>query len=69
MDGAYELAALQASPATRARLERLAEGVEAATREMTESTEHHLAKPIAPGAGELETHVEVLQALARDADL
>jgi hypothetical protein len=69
MDGAYDLAALQTSAATRARLDRLAEDVEAAAREMINSTERHVADPITHGMGELEIRVEVLQALARDADL
>ena len=69
MDGAYELAILPESLATRARLERLAQDAVGAVREMIETTERQLSEASQRGVGdELEIRVEVLRALARDTD-
>jgi hypothetical protein len=69
MDGAYELAALAGAPTARARLERLVHDARGAIREMSETTEHHLADAAAPRLdGELELRIDVMRALARDVD-
>ena len=68
MDGAYDLAVLPQSPATSARLERLAHDTAAAVREMLESTERQLSEARHGAVGsDLELRVEVMRALARDA--
>jgi hypothetical protein len=69
MDGAYELAALGAAPAARARLERLVHDARGAIREMSESTERGAGDAGAPPIdGELELRIDVMRALARDVD-
>jgi hypothetical protein len=66
LDGAYDLAEAPVSPAASARLERLAQDVHVAVREMIETT-HGQGGTAGGGSGELELRVEVLRALAREA--
>jgi hypothetical protein len=69
MDGAYELAALAGAATARARLERLVHDARGAIREMSDTTERHLADAAAPRLdGELELRIDVMRALARDVD-
>jgi hypothetical protein len=69
MDGAYELAALAGAASARARLERLGHDARDAIREMSETTERHVADAAAPRLdGELELRIDVMRALARDVD-
>jgi hypothetical protein len=64
LDGAHDLAEPPVAPAASARLERLAQDVDAAVREMIETTHGPAGKT---ASGELELRVEVMRALARDA--
>ena len=65
LDGAYDLAEPPLAPAASARLERLAQDVDAAVREMIETT-HGQARSASAASGELELRVEVMRALARE---
>jgi hypothetical protein len=67
MDGAYQLAHLQASAEARARLSRLARDVATAAHEMTERTRRHLDESSNELIdSELEVRLDVMRALARD---
>jgi len=65
MDSAHGLAEPPVSPAASARLERLAQDVDAAVREMIDTT-HGPAGDVSVASGELELRVEVMRALARE---
>lgn len=69
MDGAYQLAQLQASAEAAARLSRLAGDVRTAVEEMTERTRRHLDESSNELLdSELEVRLDVMRALARDLD-
>lgn len=67
MDGAYDIAALHASPEAAERLETLAAGAATAGRDMAAHAER-LANADDSLAPTLEARVEVMRALARHAD-